>query len=161
MAESDMSDRGRERVRPANRALGYGEAISQSERLRDTKFSAAFNRYLSREQILLVEDCDAEVFGVGVGRQRASLVAVMTPERLALLRGSGRRGPKEPWTALLEEIGKLTVTHDGDLAIDFANTRGKASFWKLLLRNRVTADEWMSTIDAACWLSAPGKDGLG
>jgi len=152
-----MSNRDREQARPAIRTLGYGEVISQSERLGDEKFSGPFNRYLSREQILLVEDCDAEVFGADAGRQRASLVAVMTPERLVLLRGRGRRAPKEPWTALLEEIGKLTVTHDGDLAIDFANTRGKASLWKLLLRNRATADEWMSTIDAACWLPAPGK----
>lgn len=155
-----MPDRDGKQVRGrAMRTLGYGEVISQSERLGDERFSGAFNRYLSREQILLVEDCDAEILSADAELQRDSLVAVMTPERLVLLRGKGRRGPKEPWTARLEEIGKLTVTHDGHLAIDFANTRGKASFWKLLLRNRATADEWMSTIDAACWFSAPRESG--
>jgi hypothetical protein len=156
MAESGMFGQDGERIgRTSIQSLGYGEVISQSERLRDAKFSAAFNRFLAREQILLVEDCDAEVFGADDWRQRASLVAVMTPERLVLLRGGGRRGPREPWMALLEEIGKLTVTHDGDLAIDFANTRGKASLWKLLLRDRATADKWMATIDAACWFDRP------
>jgi hypothetical protein len=156
MTEASMSNWDGER--PGHtpiRALGYGEVISQSERLRDAKFSTTFNRYLAREQILLVEDCDVEVFGADAGQQREGLVAVMTPERLVLLRGGGRRGPREPWMALLEEIGKLTVTHDGDLAIDFANTRGKAILWKLLLRDRATADEWMATIDAACWFERP------
>jgi hypothetical protein len=152
-----MTEDGEAIGRTSIRTLGYGEVISRSERLREAKFSSAFNRHLSREAILLVGDCDAEIFGVDARRQRDSLVAVMTPQRLVLLRGGGRRSPKEPWMARLEEIGKLTVTHDGDLAIDFANTRRETGLWKLLLRDRPTADEWMATIDAACWFDRPSS----
>jgi hypothetical protein len=129
-----------------------GEILQRSSRLREDKFAGLVAQHVTHDEgILLVDDCHAEMYEQGRSQRKFELVALLTTERLLLLRGRGVfAGPKKPFAIALRDIDRVAVTREGNVNIELAGPHGVPGLWKLIIENEGLADLWMATIHQAC-----------
>lgn len=135
--------------------------LARSRRLASDKFAGALDLTLHQEeQVLLVDDCDAEIFEFTRPSPKSGLVAVLTASRLFLLRGRGLMGgQKKPWILNLDDLEHVAVTEEGNVNLRATDTQGQQHMWKLVFREMDRADLWMQEIGRACQPEEQGEDG--
>jgi hypothetical protein len=126
--------------------------LQRSSRLREDKFAGVVAQHVTDdEEILLADDCHAEMLEQGRSQHKFELVALLTTGRLLLLRGRGVfAGPKKPFAIALRDIDRVAVTREGNVNIELSGPHGIPGLWKLIIENEELADLWMVTIHQAC-----------
>jgi hypothetical protein len=125
--------------------------LGRSSRLREDKFAGLVTQHLvGDEKVLLADDCSAEVFENGRVHHKFDLAALLTSERLLLLRGRGLMGPKKPFVIPLRDVDQTGVTQEGNVNVKLTGPHGTPSLWKLIFHDDGLADLWMTTIHQAC-----------
>lgn len=127
------------------------QLLARSQRLGDGKFADVLAQSLRQgERVLLIDDCDAEIFEFTRLSPKSDLVAVLTADRLLLLRGRGLMGgSKRPWILDLTDLEHVAVTAEGNVNLRFTQ-RADPGIWKLVFRDTERADLWMQEIGRAC-----------
>jgi hypothetical protein len=124
------------------------------------RFDGAYEHHLAGKEVLLRVDCDAVLGPVDAPGRRREVVVALTPDQVIVLGGPAalgirtrRRVGTRVWKVDLLTLVELRITAQGDLAIVYSDV-GQICILRLLLRNPVLADSWMSTIDDAFWMSS-------
>lgn len=128
------------------------ELLARSRRLDSGKFAGVLEQNLRQdERVLLIDDCDAEIFEISQPSPKSGLVTVLTADRVLLLRGAGLMGgAKRPWILDLNHLEQVAVTAQGNLNLRFTEPSGEPHLWKLVFGNTEIADLWMQEIGRAC-----------
>jgi hypothetical protein len=128
--------------------------------MNESRFVGAYERYLAAKEVLLRVECDAELGPVDAPGRRREVVAALTPEQVIVLGGPAaiglrtrRRVSVRVWKVDLLTLVEIRITAQGDLSIVYSEV-GQVCILRLLLRNPVLADSWMSRIDDAFWMSS-------
>jgi hypothetical protein len=123
---------------------------ARSRRLSESKFAEALGAIGTEETVVLIDDCDAQMLDVPQPRHESKLVAVLTNDRVLLLRGRGMMGPKKPWVMRLTDLDHAGATREGNFNLEASDpTRGQ-DFWKLILRDATKANEWFEAVNSIC-----------
>jgi hypothetical protein len=136
-----------------------GDVFTRSQRLSHQKFAGVLEQNLGEgERVLLVDDCDAEIFEISQPTPRSGLVALLSCDRLLLLRGRGVLGAKRPWVMELVRLEQLGITAEGNLNLRFSDPNGEPHLWKLIFRDALLAERWMRELEGACKPDTPDED---